>query len=323
VSLFAPPPNPPDSAADPFVPNGATPREKLASLLSFREPAIELVSTETGPRDGYLFERLEFEVEGAGRVRALLTRPARADGPFPAILYGHSHGGRREIGASELMDGRSYLLSPFGPLLARAGYVTLCMDMPTFGDRHHTEESAAAKAHIWYGTSLIGQMISEQSAALTYILSRDDVDPGRIGAFGISLGSTLAYWHAALDLRIRAIAHLCCYADYATLVELGAHDNHGIYLLVPGMLRHTSTGEIAGMVAPRPQLICLGDEDELTPPLSIERALAVTRPMYELAGAPEALEVFLQAGVDHRETPEMHEKVMAFFERELRPGSSA
>ena len=40
------------------------------------------------------------------------------------------------------------------------------------------------------------------------------------------------------------------------------------------------------MVAPRPQLICLGDHDELTPPLSIERALAVTRPMYEQAGAP-------------------------------------
>ena len=162
-------------------------------------------------------------------------------------------------------------------------------------------------------------MVSEQAAALTYLSSRDDVDSERIGAFGISLGSTLAYWHAALDLRLRAIAHLCCYADYATLVELGAHDNHGIYLLVPGMLRHTSTGEIAGMVAPRPQLICLGDEDELTPPLSIERALAVTRPMYERAGAPEALEVFIQAGVDHRETPEMHEKVMAFFQRELRP----
>jgi hypothetical protein len=319
VNLFAPPPDPTDPAADPFISGEATARARLASLLSFREPASARLSTETGARDGFIFERLEFEVEGAGKVRALLTRPARGSGPFPAVLYGHSHGGRREIGANELMDGRSYLLSPFGPLLARAGYVTLCMDMPTFGDRHHTEESSAAKAHIWYGTSLIGQMVSEQAAALTYLSSRDDVDPQRIGAFGISLGSTLAYWHAALDLRLRAIAHLCCYADYATLVELGAHDNHGIYLLVPGMLRHTSTGEIAGMVAPRPQLICLGDQDELTPPLSIERALAVTRPMYEQAGAPDALEVFIQAGVDHRETPEMHEKVMAFFQRELRP----
>jgi dienelactone hydrolase len=295
-------------------------REELASLLSFHEPGLDLLSVETGPRDGYVFERVSFRMEGAGTVRAFLTRPAEGGGRHPAILYAHSHGGRHEIGASELMDGRSYLLSPFGPLLARAGYVALCMDMPTFGDRSGTEESAAAKAHIWYGTSLIGQMVSEEAAALTWLASRDDVDPERIGAFGISLGSTLSYWLAALDPRIRAVAHLCCYADYATLVELGAHDNHGIYLLVPGLLRYTSTGEIAGLVAPRPQLICLGEDDELTPPPSIERALAVTRPMYAAAGAPDALEVLLQAGVDHRETPEMHERVMTFFERELRPG---
>jgi hypothetical protein len=37
----------------------------------------------------------------------------------------------------------------------------------------------------------------------------------------------------------------------------------------------------------------------------------------------DALEVFVQAGVDHRETPEMHELIMAFFARELRPGSTA
>src|SRR4029453_14698382 len=124
---------------------------ELASLLSFHEPGIALVSTETGSRKGYVFERLELELEGAGRAGAFLPRPAAAGGRRPAILYGHSHGGRHEIGASELMDGRSYLLSPFGPLLARAGYIALCMDMPTFGDRAITEESAAAKAHIWYG----------------------------------------------------------------------------------------------------------------------------------------------------------------------------
>jgi len=299
----------------------AVSRGELAALLSFREPGIALRSIEAGSREGFVFERLELELQGVGRVRAFLTRPAEGCGPWPAILYGHSHGDRHEIGASELMDGRSFLLSPFGPLLARAGFVALCMDMPTFGDRDDVQESAAAAAHIWYGSSLIGQMVSEQAAALTYLASRDDVDPRRIGAFGISLGSTLAYWHAALDTRIAAVAHLCCYADYATLVELGAHDNHGIYLLVPGLLRHTSTGEIAGLVAPRPQLICLGEDDELTPPPSIERALAVTRPMYAAAGAAEALEVFVEPGVDHRETPAMHEKVMAFFERELRPGS--
>lgn len=292
-------------------------RDHLASLLSFKEPSLTLVDREVADRDDYIFERLTFNFEGAGKVRGFLTRPARSQGRTPAILYAHSHGGRLDIGARELMEGRYYLLSPWGPLLARAGYTSLCIDMPSSGDRHQISESSAAKAAIWYGKSLIGQMVSDHAAALTYLASRDDVDAARIGGFGISLGSTLTYWLAALDPRLKAIAHLCCYADYATLVELGAHDHHGIYLLVPGLLNHTSTGEMAGMVAPRPQLICLGEEDELTPPLSIERALPVTRGMYEAAGAADRLQVFLQPGVAHQETQEMHDLVMAFFAREL------
>jgi dienelactone hydrolase len=292
-------------------------RDHLASLLSFKEPKFALVDREVADRDGYIFERLTFDFEGAGKVRGLLTRPAKTTGKSPAILYAHSHGGRLDIGASELMEGREYLLAPWGPLLARAGYVTLCIDMPSSGERDQISESSAAKAAIWYGRSLIGHMLSDHAAALSYLAGRDDVDASRIGGFGISLGSTLTYWLAAVDPRLKAIAHLCCYADYATLVELGAHDHHGIYLLVPGLLNHTSTGEMAGMVAPRPQLICLGEEDELTPPLSIERALPATRAMYEAAGAADRLQVFLQPGVAHQETPQMHDLVMGFFAREL------
>ena len=300
-------------------PGAAISRERLAALLSFREPAVRRVTTETLEHDGYVEERIELDLDGVGPVRGFLTRPARAAGRQGAVLYCHSHGDRYDVGASELVDGREYLVTPFGPLLARAGFVALSIDMPSFGDRAGVTESAATKAHLWYGTSLIGQMISEQAAALSYLCSRDDVDPDRIAAFGISMGSTLSSWLGALDDRIRAVAHLCCYADYATLVELGAHDNHGIYLVVPGLLRETSTGAIAGMLAPRPQLICVGEDDELTPPPSVERALEVTRPMYEAAGAAGALEVFVQPGVGHRETPEMHARVTAFLERELAP----
>jgi dienelactone hydrolase len=269
-----------------------------------------------GNRGDYIVERLTFELEGAGPVRGFLTKPINRESKGPAILYNHSHGGRLEIGASEFMEGRHYLLNAYGPLLARAGYVSLCIDMPCAGDRDGANENDAAKAAIWYGKSLIGQMLSDSAAALTYLGSRDDVDPDRIGAFGISMGSTLSYWLAAIEPRLKAIAHLCCYADYATLVELNAHRNHALYCLVPGLLSRTTTGEIAGLVAPRAQLICLGDNDELTPPLSIERALVDTRHLYEKAGALNKLEV-LREPVAHQETPQMHERVMQFFAREL------
>jgi hypothetical protein len=93
------------------------------------------------------------------------------------------------------------------------------------------------------------------------------------------------------------------------MVALGAHDAHAHYLTVPGLLRETDNGEIAGMVAPRPQLICLGEDDRLTPPAAVAQALDVTRAAY----GDGPLVVFQQPGVGHSESPEMRTLVLEFF----------
>jgi dienelactone hydrolase len=265
-------------------------------------------------RDGDLVrEDVEFLTAAGEPVHGILLRPARAEGRRPAILYIHAHGGRYEMGASELTDGRPALRSPLGPVLAGMGYVVLSIDLPCFGARATVSESAAAKARLWYGRSLAGQMLGELHAAVGWLAARDDVDPGRIGSFGLSMGATFAIWLAAVDVRLAFLAHECCYADFATLVETGAHDRHGIYLAVPGLLARTTTGAIAGLVAPRPQLVMVGDEDTLTPPAAVDRALVETRAAYAAAGAPEALDVLREPGSGHVETPAMRERLLAFL----------
>lgn len=189
--------------------------------------------------------------------------------------------------------------------------------MATFGERATVTENSAAKAALWSGRTLFGQMLAEQSAALTWLASRRDVDAGRIGMTGISMGATLSYFLAAIDARVAATAHLCCFADFATLFETGAHDLHGHYLTVPGLLSETSSGEIAGLVAPRPQLICLGLDDPLTPPAAIKRAFAQTNAAYEAAGTKQALVLLQEVGIGHRETPTMRCAVLKFFTQHL------
>jgi dienelactone hydrolase len=142
--------------------------------------------------------------------------------------------------------------------------VTLAIDLPGFGGRATASESALAKARLWRGRSLAGQMLGELASALDWLAARPEVDAGRIGAFGISMGATL-YWLAAVDPRIACVVHLCCFADFDRLIETGAHDLHGIYLTIPGLIDLASNGRIAGLIAPRPQLICIGDLDLLTP----------------------------------------------------------
>lgn len=292
----------------------AVTRERLRELIGLREPSVALRSSTVEQRDGYVVEHLTLAL-GGNEVRGILTRPVNIVGRLPAILYGHSHGGKYHIGADELLDGREYLLDAPGPALARAGYVTLCIDMPIFGKRATVSEAYAAKALLWYGRGLFAEMLCDHSAALTYLASRDDVDAARIGAFGISMGCTLSYWLAAMDERIAAVAHLCCFADLRKMIELGAHDGHGVYLVVPGLLNEADAGAIGALVAPRPQLVCIGEADALTPPEAVAIAWEETAATYASQGG--ILEKVSEPGVGHRETERMREATLAFFARHL------
>jgi pimeloyl-ACP methyl ester carboxylesterase len=264
--------------------------------------------------DGVAVERLELDL-GAGRpVRGLLTRPQAPQGPSPAVLYCHAHGARYAIGASELLDGRPSLLGPYGPALAARGLVTLCLDMPTFGLRADQAEDALSKALSWRGATLMGEMLADLLAGFDHLAARDDVDADRIAVFGLSMGATHAYMLGAIEPRIARVAHLCCLADLGLLIESGAHDLHGHYMTIPGLLAQTSFGRIAGMVAPRPQLVCTGARDPLTAPPAADRAFAECLDAYRAAGAETSLRRLVEPETGHVETPAMRAAVLAFLD---------
>ncbi len=297
--------------------NDAT-RDRLSHLFEIDQHQLDLVSQAVEEAGGQILERLLFRNGFGETVRGFLTRPAAA-GVYPAILYIHAHGARYDIGAAELIEGRPAMLGPLGLQFAHRGYVALCIDMPAFGSRAEPGEMPRTKERMWRRKSLAGQMLGEQRAALDWLIRRDDVDSKRIGAYGLSMGATLGYWLASVDERISCLAHVCCYADFDTLIETGAHDLHGIYLTLPGLLTVATNGEIAGLIAPRPQLIAIGDEDPLTPPAAVDRALLETREAYAAAGAADRLVLIREPLSGHVETPAIRAGVFEFFRRYLAP----
>jgi dienelactone hydrolase len=299
--------------------NSISPSDRLRAAFELGNHPLGLVSRQVSEADGYAIERLAFVTADGEAVRGELTRPVSAD-RSAALLYIHAHGARYDIGADELLNGRPALLGPLGPEFARLGFVTLMIEMPAFGGRAVPNESARTKACLWRGRSLAGQMVAEQQSAFRWLAARDDVIAERIGVFGLSMGATLGYWLAAVEPRVACVAHLCCYADFETLIDSGAHDLHGIYLTIPGLLGIASNGVIAGMIAPRPQLIALGDRDPLTPPAAVDCALAETRDAYARAGAADRLTVLREAETGHVETPAMRAAVFGFLERYLAGG---
>ena len=151
-----------------------------------------------------------------------------------------------------------------GPALVRAGYVVLCIDAYAFGERRFQgpagkrEEGAAtewalAKTFLWEGRTLWGMIVRDDVLALNYLASRPEVNPARIGAMGMSMGSTRTWWIAALDDRIKAAVSVSCLTRYQDLIHTGWVNGHGIYYFVPGMLHEKIDAEsVVGLIAPRP-----------------------------------------------------------------------
>jgi pimeloyl-ACP methyl ester carboxylesterase len=296
-------------------------RSKLGRLLGrFPRPFLTIETSERIKLDqpGIRAEKLQLRSSAGVSIRAILTGPDSEWCDRPAVLYCHAHGNRYAIGASELIEGRPALLpEPYGQALAREEFVALSVDMPCFGGRASDGEQALAKKHLYEGRTLFGQMLAELGGALDFLSRIDGIDANRLGVFGFSMGATHAFWLAALEPRIRAVAHACAFADLETLVTSGAHDLHGLYMTIPGLLKEFSTGQIAALVAPRPQLACLGLLDPLTPADAVGRAMAEVRAGYNRSNALSQFQSLIADDVGHIETDAMRGQVLGFFKSRL------
>ena len=233
------------------------------------------------------------------------------EGPHPAVLYCHAHGGEYSLGRREVTEGARWLASPPAKDLLGAGFAVVCIDMPGFGSRvSEGTESALTKAAFWQGKPLFGQMIKEQLAVFNWLASQPNIKRDCIITLGTSMGAALAMWVAALEPRVAASVQFCMLADIAPMIEDGTHDKHGFYLTVPGLLEVAETGDIAGLIAPRPLFIGYGAKDHLTPQKALQSALNRVQTAY--AASPN-LQIYLSPDTGHIETQNMRCAALKFL----------
>jgi dienelactone hydrolase len=165
---------------------------------------------------------------------------------------------------------------------------------------------------LWRGQTLWGLMVYDSIKALDYLTSRQDVDAARLGTLGLSMGSTMAWWLAALDERVKVCIDLCCMSDFQALIAHRSLEGHGLYYFVPGLLKHFTSAQINALIAPRAHLSLAGIYDPLTPPDGLDRIDAELREVYAGAGAPEAWRLS-RHGTGHMETAAMRVEVVGFL----------
>jgi dienelactone hydrolase len=294
-------------------------RDALWRLLGPRpglaEPARGvLISTQA--TESACVERWTLTLNGEEPVPAILMRPLNAL-PRGLVLYCHAHGNRFERGKDELLLGRPAIQNPpYGETLAKLGFAAIAVDHWCFGERNFggaKSERAMVKRLLWEGKTLWGYRVHDALASLAWARTQPELADLPVTAIGLSMGSTMAIWAAALDSSIAACIDLCCLAEYDSLIESGGFDQHGEYFFVPGLRSAFTAAEISALIAPRPHLSLCGRDDPLTPPAGLQSVNRALSTAYTQLGEPEGWQqqVF---DCGHEETAAMRVGVVRFLQ---------
>jgi lysophospholipase L1-like esterase len=302
-------------------------RDSLGDLPPSPSPLkVRLVSRELRP--GYTLERVGIDNGVDGEIGALLLVPEKHPKPAPAILWLHSSTPDK---TNIITPGTEGGRDPLGEVFVKKGYVVLAPDAYWHGERAGTGPAGAAetgraemeslhKLHLWMGRTLWGMFVRDDQIALDYLCGRPEVDQSRVGATGMSMGSTRAWWLAALDERIACTVGVACLTRYENLIRHGQLRQHGVYYFDFGMLKTCDTEGVIALIAPRPYLALTGDLDAGSPADGIKVIEEKARGVYKALGAEDCFRSVLYENVGNTYTPEMRKETLAWFEEWLKPG---
>jgi dienelactone hydrolase len=311
-------------------------RRTLRRLLGGTPPRpapVRAITVSRRTEASYVREDLLLD-DGAGtQIPAVVLLPRGSGAPWPAICWHHSHWGEYEVGLEELFQPWPMRATP-AVALTRRGYAVLAIDAWAFGARQgcgpggpgetgRDEETSLAKGFLWQGASLWAMMVRDDLIALDYLAARPDIDARRIGATGMSMGSTRTWWLAALDDRVAAAACVACLTRSQALLARGALRRHGIYYFVPQLLRHFDTEAVVSLIAPRPLLALTGERDDASPAEGVRAIHRACGRVYALYGRRSQFDGVLLPRTGHVYTPAMWRRVLAWFDRHLRDAGPA
>ena len=129
-------------------------------------------------------QKVKFKSGGGLQCAADLYVPDKSRaGRQPGLVIGHGFSVVREA----LVEEAGYF--------QRAGYVVLAIDYRTFGESEGEPR----------GQLFPLEQAEDFRSGISYLQTRDEVDPNRIGIWGSSFGGAVVIWTAAQDRRAKAV----------------------------------------------------------------------------------------------------------------------
>ena len=277
-------------------------------------------------KDGYRIEKVTYEVEPGDPIPAYVLIPdgVNATNPAPAVAVWHQHNGAYTIGKTEPAGLGGSPMHHTGVALAKLGYVTICPDSLTFGERQDpTKKQQGGNyerfeflRYLVAGKCLAWKDILDMRRTIDYLVTRPEVKANALGCYGHSMGSTHSYMVGPWEERLKCIVCNCCLPTYKAIHR--EHMLHCFPNFVPGIFQYGDTPDIVALIAPRALHMNFGETDGGSPIDEVKNGLKVIANAYSAIHADEKFSYFIEPGVGHVLSDEMWRRTKDVFAKHLR-----
>ncbi len=175
-------------------------------------------------------------------------------------------------------------------------------------------EHLTAKTIIATGATWPGIHVWDEMRTVDYLLSRPDVDGGRIGCIGLSGGGFRTAMAIAADPRIKAAVVAGWMTEWAH--QLRNNIRHTWQVFVPGLYPLLDLPDAAALHAPGALLVQQCLQDKLYPLSGMRAAVDQLTRIYAKAGRPERFRGAFH-DVPHSFRPEMQDEAFDWMDRWL------
>lgn len=184
--------------------------------------------------------------------------------------------------------GERRMLLPADPPAYRDRPMTMTEDeIDAFNQRASQNESLLGRSLMTAGVTWPGVLMWDDIRALDYLASRPEVDPGRLGCVGLSVGGYRSFLLAALDERIRVAVDVGWMTSLGSQIKQHVIHSIGLSFHIIGLYRYLDLPDLAALIAPRAVLVINGSQDRLFALDGVKTAFEKIARCYTKAGAPD------------------------------------
>ncbi|HOX37633.1 MAG TPA: alpha/beta fold hydrolase [Candidatus Brocadiia bacterium] len=160
-------------------------------------------------RDDELRQKFVFRGAQGFLVPGYIEFPNKASRPCPLVLLLHGWSGSKEM----WFDGRENHGNEMRDALLGAGFAVMGLDAATHGERANEidyqhvnpfdDPKAPTRRNYFTISEIVVQTVKDYRRSLDYMAERGDVDMGRIGLVGYSMGGMDAFYLLPVEPRIK------------------------------------------------------------------------------------------------------------------------